>query len=99
MKMNLKKLVGATAIAGALGMPAFVVGAGTANATTAAPLIAGPVNTVQTWPADRGHGDCDCDWGGWGGWDGGWHGDGDWNRGGWGWGWPGGWGWGGDWRR
>jgi hypothetical protein len=93
MKMNVKKLVGATAIAGALGVPAFVVGAGTANAATAAPSLAGPVHTVQAWPADHGHGDCDCgDWGNWGGWDGGWRGDGDWH-GGWGGGWPWGWGW------
>jgi hypothetical protein len=91
MQINLKKLVGAAAIAGALGTPAFVVDAGVANAATA-PSMAGPVQTVRTFPADRGHGDCDCgDWGGWGGWDGGWRGDGDWHGGGWGWPW--GWGW------
>ena len=87
MKMNPKKLVGAAAIAAALGMPAFVVGAGAANAATAAPPIAGPVQTV---PVDwHGHGHGDCDWCQHGDWDGGWHGD--WHGGGWGWGWR--WGW------
>jgi hypothetical protein len=108
MQMSLKKLVGATAIAGALGLPAFVVGAGVANAATPAPSIPGPVHTVQTPGTthvqlvddDGGWG-----WGGWGDhrdWDrGGWGDRGDWGHGGWGgdrgdWGhggW-GGWGWG-----
>ncbi len=44
MQMSLKKLVGATAIAGALGLPALVVGAGAANAAS----IPGPAHTVQT---------------------------------------------------
>jgi hypothetical protein len=70
IKMNVKKLVGATAIAGALGMPAFVVGPGTANAVTAAPTDR--VNVAQTWQVDW-HGD----------WDGGWH-HGGWSWG-WGW--------------
>ena len=85
MQIDLKKLVGVTAIVGALGLPAFVVGAGAANA-------AGPVHTVQTWPVDwHGDGPGDCDWCRHGDWDGGWRGDGDWHRGGWVWGWP--WGW------
>jgi hypothetical protein len=106
MTMNLKKLVGAAAIAGALGLPAIGVGAGVANAATPAPSIPGPVHTVQT-PADlgpiqaqlvdwHGGGRGDCDWGRCdhhGDRDhGGWGGGGGWgDRGGWGW--PGGWGW------
>lgn len=99
MQINLKKLVGVTAIAGALGLPGFVVGAGAANAATPAPAIPGPAHTVQT-PADLGptHIQPVDDDGGWG-W-GGWGHHGDWDRGGWGdrdWGWGGrgGWGWGG----
>jgi hypothetical protein len=98
MKMNLKTLVGAAAIAGALGFPTIGVGAGVANAATPAPSIPGPVHTVQA-PADLGparaqpvddwHGG-DWGWGGRG--DGGRGGWGD--RGGWGWGGWGGWGWG-----
>ena len=93
MQMNLKKFVCATAIAGALGLPTFVAGAGAANAASGAPPIAGPVHTVQTLPADwHGDGWGDCDWCRHGDWDGGWRGDGDWHRGGWPWGgWP--WGW------
>jgi hypothetical protein len=102
MKMSVKKLVGAAAIAGALGLPAFVIGAGAANAATLAPgpAIPGPADTVQT-PGTHVQlvDDGDWGWGGWGGW-GGWHGDRDWHRGGWGdrgwgdrgWGGWGGWG-------
>jgi hypothetical protein len=101
MQMNLKKLAGAVAITGALGLPAFVVGAGVANAATSAPSIPGPTHTEQT-PADLGPSqiqlvdDDDWGWGGWGDrrdWDRGWRwGDrDDWGRG---WGGWGGWGWG-----
>ena len=99
MQMSLKKLFGATVIAGALGLPAFVVGAGAANAATPAPSIPGPAHTVQT-PGTTHVQLVDDDGGwGWGGWghhgdwgDGGWRGDrGDWGNGGW----RGGWGWGG----
>jgi hypothetical protein len=102
MQMSLKKLVGGTVIAGALGLPAFVVGAGAANAATSAPAIPGPAHTVQTPGTtqvqlvddDGGWG-----WGGWGhhgDWNRGWGDRGDWGHGGWGGGrggW-GGWGWG-----
>src|SRR5258705_12852216 len=111
MTMNLKKLVGTAAIAGALGLPAIGVGAGVANAATPAPSIPGPVHTVQT-PADLGptqaqlvdwhgggHGGCDwggCDHNGWGGRRG-WGGRGWGGRGGWGD--RGGWGWARGWGR
>ena len=90
MQVNLKKLVGTIAVAGALGLPAFVAGAGAANAATPAPSIPGSVQapadlgTIQVQPVDWG-GDWD-DWGHHG-----WRGHGDWGRGGWGWGWR--WGW------
>jgi hypothetical protein len=97
MQMNLKRLVGATAIAGALGLPGISVGLGVANAATPAPSIPGPVHTLQA-PADLGptkvqlvdeHGG-DWRWGDHGDWR-----RGDWgDRGGWGWGDRGGWGWG-----
>jgi hypothetical protein len=47
---------GFTAIAGALGVPAFVVGAGTANAASAARSMTDRVNVEQTWRVDW-HGD------------------------------------------
>jgi hypothetical protein len=108
MQMNLKKLVGAAAITGALGLPAIGMGAGVANAATAAPSIPGPVHTVQT-PAEHSptqarlvnwDGHDDWRWGDRGGWRGGGWGGPGWG-GGWGGpGWGGGWGgpgWGGGW--
>ena len=99
--MSVKKLVGAAAIAGALGLPAYVVGAGAANAAMPAPAIPGPADTVQT-PGTNDVQLVDDDDGGWGwrGWDGGrgwdrggWGGRGDWgDRGPWNWGGWGGWG-------
>jgi hypothetical protein len=74
MQMNLKKLVGAVATAAAMGLPAFVLGEGIANAATTTPAIAGPVQN----PADPGSahaqpvdwddhdGDGGSGWGGWG---------------------------------
>jgi hypothetical protein len=97
MKLNLKKLVGAAAIAGAMGLPAIGVGAGAANAATPVTSTAGQVEITQTtagqspaqvqpvdWHGGHGRwGDHD-DWGG---------GHRGWGHGGWGWGWPGGWSW------
>ena len=87
----LKKLAGATAIAGALGWSAVGLGAGVANAAPVPQVVPGTVYGAPL-PADH------DDWG-WGGHDhdgGGWHGrGGDWDDGGWGgpgWGGPG-WGW------
>jgi hypothetical protein len=103
MQMTVKKLIAATAIAGTLGLPAFVIGAGTANAATAAPppAIPGPADTVQT-PGTHVQlvDDDDGGWGwGWGRGDRGWdRGDRGWDRGGWGdrapWAWGGWGGWG-----
>jgi hypothetical protein len=97
MKVNLKKLVGSIAVAGALGLPAFVAGAGAANAATPAPSIPSSLRTVPM-PADLGATqvrpvDWNGDWNDWGhrrGWDRDWRGHGDWGHGGWG---RGGWGW------
>jgi len=50
---DLKTLVGAAAIAGALGFQPLVWAQGVANAATLAPSIPGPVHTVQA-PADLG---------------------------------------------
>jgi hypothetical protein len=104
MQMSMKKLVGAAAIAGALGLPAFVViSAGAANAATPAPAIPGPVDTVQTPGTHVQLVDDDGGWGWGGGGDHhGWDRGGDWgDHGGWGdyggWGDHGGWGWGGPW--
>jgi hypothetical protein len=97
MHANLKKLAGAAAIAATLGLSAVGVGAGVANADTAAPSVpdqgSAPVTLVDWHGGGHGgHG-----WGGHGDW-----GRGDWGRGGWGdhggwgWGWGDrdGWGWG-----
>jgi hypothetical protein len=87
MHTNLKKLVGAAAIAATLGLSAGGVGAGVANAGTPAPSIPGPVHTGQT-PADPDHSQAQLvDWHG--GRRGGWGDHGDWGRSarnGWGWG-------------
>jgi hypothetical protein len=93
MKMNVKKLVGAVAIAGAMGLPALVLSAGAANAATAAPSITAPtyVQPVDDHEGGWGH-HGDWGWGDRGDWDhGGWGDRGDWDHGGWGWGWR--WGW------
>ena len=79
----LKKLVGATVIAGALGWSALGLGAGLANATPIPQVVPGTVSGAPL-PADPGGGD----WWGHG------HGHGGWGRGG-GWGGGPGWGWGG----
>jgi hypothetical protein len=95
MRANLKKLAGAAAIAATLGLSGVGLGAGVANADTAAPSVpdqdSGPVLLVGWHGGGHGgHG-----WGGHGDW-----GRGDWGRGGWGdhggWGWGDrdGWGWG-----
>jgi hypothetical protein len=83
----LKKLAGATAIAGALGWSALGLGAGLANATPIPQVAPGTANGAPL-PADHddwgGGGDGDHDhWGPRGG---------DWGDGG-GWGGPVGWGW------
>ena len=67
MQMNVKKLVGATATAGALGLSAFVMGPGAANAATPASVNPGPVDTVQTPGTHVQLVDDDGGWGwGWG---------------------------------
>jgi hypothetical protein len=89
MQINLKKLVGVTAIA----LPAFVVGAGVANVATPAPSIPGPTHTVQA-PAGLGPTQIQLVDDGWGCGDWGWgHGGWGWGHDGWGWGHDG-WGWG-----
>ena len=97
MHMKVKKLVGAVAIVGAMGLPAFV-SVGIANAAMPTPSISGPVQnpadqgSAHAQPVDWGDDDDQGGWG-WGGWGdrGDWHDRGDWgDRGGWGWGW--GWG-------
>ena len=101
MKMNVKKMVGAVAIAGAIGLPAFGLSAGAANAASPTPSIPDPVDTVQTSADPQVQLVDDHGWGGgdhgdwrWGdrGGDRGWGDHHDWDRGGWGWGWRGGWG-------
>jgi hypothetical protein len=82
--MMIRKLLSATAIAGALGLSTVGFGAGVANAVPAPQVGAGVYSTPI--PADDGDG-----WGGhghWGhGWGGqGWDGDGNWGGPGWGWG-------------
>ena len=95
MQMNLKKLVGAVAVAGAMGLPAFVLGVGAVNAAMPTVSISAPVQNpaelgsthVQPVDWDDHYGD-----GGWG-----WGDRGDWYDHGWGWGdrgWGWGWGWG-----
>ena len=103
MRINLKKLIGAAAIAGAMGLPAIGVGAGAANAATPAPTVVGQAETVQTaagpaqvqpvdWRGGHGWGGRDdWRWGdrgrGHGGWGHGGWGHGGWGHGGWGWRW------------
>jgi hypothetical protein len=87
----LKKLTGATAIAGALGWSAVGLGAGVANAAPVPQVAPGTVHGAPL-PADHDN----WGWGGhdhgdWGGRGGDWGGrGGDWDGGGWGgpgWGW------------
>jgi hypothetical protein len=88
----LKKLAGATAIAGALGWSAVGLGAGVVNAAPVPQVAPGTVHSAPL-PADHDGGDW---WGGHGHGHGHWGHGGDWDGGGWGGGWGGpGWGWGG----
>jgi hypothetical protein len=87
----LKKLISATAIAGALGFSALGLGAGVANAVTAPQVVPGTGNLAPI-PDDHGHGHGHWggdDWGGgdWQGGNWGWSGS-DWGGPGWGWGQP-----------
>jgi hypothetical protein len=92
MNKNVKKIVGAAALAAALGLSSVAVGDGVANAavapTTPAQTVEAPADSgvIHAQPIDHGWGH-----GGWGhgGW--GWGGHGHWGDWGPGWGW--GWGW------
>jgi hypothetical protein len=75
--MKLMRTLAEAAIVGALGLTAFGLGAGVANASPPSPGVAG-----ITLPQDKPHGDHDGD--------GDWGDRGDWRRGG-NWGVPGGW--------
>lgn len=85
--INLKKVVSAAAIAGALGFAGLAVGPAIANADAGLPGI--PWSQDDGWGHGHGHGH-GGDWddrGGWGG--GGWGGGPGWGGGGPGWGGPG----------